>query len=223
MSEASGPSINARASHETVEQLVRARLAIVLGGRRGVAESAAPIALFTLCWITTHSLRFSLTASIAVAVVLLLLRLVQRSSVQFVVNALFGIGIATVFAARSGEARDVFLPGILLNGGYAAAMIFSIVIGWPVVGFMIGSLVGDPTEWHEDKPLVRLCSQLTWVLAIPCLIRVAVQYPLWATDHVALLGTAKLALGWPLQLASFAAMAWLLGRNRTPADPETVL
>ncbi|GAA3534387.1 DUF3159 domain-containing protein [Aeromicrobium panaciterrae] len=211
------------ASAGTVEQLVRARLAIVLGGRRGVAESAAPIALFTLCWITTHDLKVSLGASIVAAVALLLVRVVQRSSVQFVVNALFGIGIAAVFAARSGEARDVFLPGILLNGGYAAAMIFSIVIGWPVVGFMIGSLVGDPTEWHRDKPLVKLCSQLTWVLALPCLIRVAVQYPLYVTDHVALLGTAKLALGWPLQLASFAAMAWLLGRNRTPADPETVL
>ena len=142
---------------------------------------------------------------------------------QFVVNALFGIGIATVFAARSGDARDVILTGILINGGYAAALIFSIVVGWPVVGFMIGSLVGEPTEWHDDKPLVKLCSQLTWVLAIPCLVRVAVQYPLYVTDHVALLGTAKLALGWPLQLASFAAMAWLLARNRTPADPETVL
>lgn len=223
MSDAREPSTSAKASYETVEELVRARLAIVLGGRRGVLESAAPIALFTLCWITTHSLKFSLSASIGVAVALLLLRVVQRSSVQFVVNALFGIGIATVFAARSGEARDVFLPGILINGGYAAAMIFSIVIGWPLVGFMIGSLVGEPTEWHGDKPLVKLCAQLTWVLAIPCLIRVAVQYPLWATDHVALLGTAKLALGWPLQLASFAAMAWLLARNRTPADPDSVL
>lgn len=208
-------------AHETVEQLVRARLATVLGGRRGVAESAAPIALFTLCWITTHSLRFSLTASVAVAVALLLVRVVQRSSVQFVVNALFGIGIASLFAARSGEARDVFLPGILINSGYAVAFIASILIGWPIVGFMIGSLVGDPTGWHEDKPLVKLCSQLTWILALPCVLRVAVQYPLYATDHVALLGTAKLALGWPLQLAAFAAMAWLLGRNRTPADPET--
>ena len=210
-------------THDTVEELVRARLAIVLGGRRGVAESAAPIALFTLCWITTHSLKFSLGASVAVAVTLLLIRIVQRSSVQFVFNALVGIGIATLFASRSGEARDVFLPGILLNSGYAIGMIFSILIGWPVVGFMIGSLVGDPTEWHQDRPLVKLCTQLTWVLALPCVIRVAVQYPLWATDHVALLGTAKLALGWPLQLASFAVMAWLLGRDRTPADPETVL
>ncbi len=209
--------------HDTVEQLVRARLATALGGRRGVVESAAPIALFTVCWITTHSLKFSLSASIGVAVVLLVVRVAQRSSVQFVLNALFGIGIATIFAARSGEARDVFLPGILINAGYAIGFILSILVGWPVIGFMIGSLVGDPTGWHDDRPLVKLCSQLTWILALPCIVRVAVQYPLWATDHVALLGTAKLALGWPLQIAAFATMAWLLGRNRTPADPETVL
>lgn len=209
------------ASQQTVEELVRARLATALGGRRGVAESAAPIALFTLCWITTNDLKVSLAASAAVAVVLLLVRIVQRSTVQFVLNAAFGIAIASVFAARSGEARDVFLPGILVNGAYAVGLIASILIGWPVIGFLIGSLVGDPTGWHEDRPLVKLCSQLTWVLALPCLLRVAVQYPLWATDHVALLGTSKLALGWPLQIASFAVMAWLLGRNRTPADDDT--
>ena len=65
---------------------------------------------------------------------------------------------------------------------------------------------------------MKLCSQLTWMMAAPCILRVVVQYPLWATDHVALLGTAKIALGWPLQIASFAAMAWLLGRNHTPIE-----
>lgn len=207
-------------SHDTVEQLVRARMAAALGGRRGVVESAVPIALFTLSWITTRNLHLALGVSVAVAVALLFVRLVQRSSVQFVLNALIGIGIATIFASRSGHARDVFLPGILLNAGYAVTFIVSIVIGWPIVGFMIGSMTGDPTEWHRDRPLVRLCSRLTWILALPCLLRVAVQYPLWATDHVGLLGTAKLALGWPLQIATFAAMAWLLGRNHTPVDPD---
>jgi hypothetical protein len=206
--------------HDTVEQLVRARLATALGGRRGVAEGAVPIALFTLSWITTHDLHVSLAISIGAAAVLLLIRVVQRSTVQFVLNAAIGIGIAAIFAARSGEARDVFLPGILLNAGYAVAFILSIVVGWPIVGFMIGSITGDPTEWHADRPLVKLCSQLTWILALPCVVRVAIQYPLWVTDHVAWLGTTKLALGWPLQLATFAAMAWLLGRNRTPTEPD---
>lgn len=207
-------------AHDTVEQLVRAQLAKALGGRRGVVESAVPTVLFTVSWIASHDLRLSLIVSVSAAVALLLVRIVQRSSVQFVLNALFGIGIAALFASRSGEARDVFLPGILYNSAYGVVFILSILIGWPLVGFMIGSITGDLTGWHDDRGLVRLCSQLTWLMAIPCVLRVAVQYPLYATDHVALLGTSKLALGWPLQLASFAAMAWLLSRNRTPVAPD---
>ena len=53
------------------------------------------------------------------------LRLVQRSTVQFVVNALVGIGIGWLFvtlSARSGGSEDdqalaYFLPGILYNSG----------------------------------------------------------------------------------------------------------
>jgi len=207
-------------AYETVEQLVRGQLAKALGGRRGIVESAVPTALFTLSWIISHELKLSLIISVVATVLLLVVRLAQRSTVQFVLNSLFGIGIAAVFASRSGEARDVFLPGIIYNGAYAAVFILSILVGWPLLGFMIGSVTGDPTAWHADRGLVRLCSQLTWVMAAPCVLRVVVQYPLWLTDHVALLGTAKIALGWPLQLASFAAMAWLLGRNHTPLEPN---
>ncbi len=203
---------------ETVEQLVRQQLSKALGGGRGVLESAVPTIAFTISWITTSDLRLSLLVSVAITLVLLLVRLVQRSTPQFVLTALVGIGIAALFAARSGEARDVFLPGILYNGGYAVVLVVSILIGWPIVGFIIGSITGEPTEWHDDKGIVRLCSTLTWLLAVPCILRVAVQYPLWAGDHVALLGTSKVVLGWPLQVASFAAMAWVLTRNRTPID-----
>jgi hypothetical protein len=202
----------------TVEHLVRSKLAEALGGRRGIVESAVPTLAFTVLYISTHDLRLALTISIAITVGLLILRLIQRSSVQFVVNALIGIGIAAVFAARSGEARDVFLPGILYNAGYAALFVGSIVVGWPIVGFMIGSLTGEPTEWHRDRALVKLCSRLTWLFAAPCIIRVLVQYPLYVGDHIALLGTAKIFLGWPLQIAAFTAMAWLLSRNRTPIE-----
>jgi len=205
-------------SHDTVEQLVRSQLSKALGGRRGVVESAIPTIVFTVSWIVSHDLRNSLILSIGAAVVLLAARLIQRSSPQFVVNALFGIGIAAVFASRSGEAKDVFLPGILYNGGYSIVLVVSILVGWPVVGFLVGSVTGDPTAWHADKAMVRLCSRLTWLLALPCIVRVIVQYPLWVGDHVALLGTSKIVFGWPLQLAALAAMAYVLGRNKTPLD-----
>ncbi|EFQ84179.1 hypothetical protein HMPREF0063_10895 [Aeromicrobium marinum DSM 15272] len=205
-------------SHETVEELVRAQLSAALGGRRGIVESAAPTIAFTVAWIISSDLRLSLTISIGLAVALLVLRLVQRSTVQFVVNALFVIAIAAVFAARSGEARDVFLPGILYNGAYAVVLVFSILVGWPVVGFLIGSLTGDATSWHRQPALVKLCQRLTWLLALPCILRVLVQYPLYAADQVALLGTSKVVLGWPLQVAALLAMAWLLRRDSIPLE-----
>lgn len=206
--------------HDTVEQLVRSQLAKALGGRRGVVESAVPTIVFTVSWIIGHDLRASLIISVGAAVMLLAFRLIQRSTPQFVLNALFGIGIAAVFASRSGEAKDVFLPGILYNGGYSVVLVFSILVGWPIVGFLVGSVTGDPTAWHADKAMVMLCSRLTWLLALPCVVRVLVQYPLWAGDHVALLGTSKIVLGWPLQLAALAGMAYILGRNKTPLTAE---
>lgn len=206
------------ASHATVEALIRAKLAEAFGGVRGVIESAVPTIAFTITYVATKDLRLSLTISIALTVVLLLIRLAQRSNPQFVINALVGIGIAALFAARSGDARDVFLPGILYNAGYAIVFTASILIRWPLVGFMIGGLVGNLTEWQRDEPMRRLCSQLTWLFVIPCVLRVVVQYPLWAADQVALLGTMKVVMGWPLQIASLVAMGWLLSRNRNPID-----
>jgi len=218
------------ADFSTVEQIVRTQLAKALGGRRGVLEGAIPTVLFTVLFLVTHDLRTSLVASVAVAVLAVAVRVIQRSTVQFALNALFGIAIAAVFAARAANnggtpedaARAFFTPGLIYNGGYAVVLILTIVIGWPLVGFLVGSVAGDPTAWHRDRPLVRLCSQLTWVLAAPCILRVAVQFPLWLDHRVGLLGTAKVVMGWPLQVAAFAAMAWLLGRNRTPADAGTV-
>lgn len=221
------------ATTETVEELVRRQLTSALGGRRGILEAAVPTIVFTALWLTTRELQLALIISVAAALVLLAVRLVQRSNVQFVLNALFGIGIGWVFvtiAARRGGSEDdqalaYFLPGLLYNGGYFVLMAFTCLIGWPLVGFLVGSVTGDPTEWHSDKQIVRLCTRLTWLLAVPCLLRVAVQGPIWLAGHsgtmdadaaVAALGVLKIGLGWPLQLATLAAMLWLLGRNKTP-------
>jgi hypothetical protein len=208
-----------KAAHATVEEAVRAQLGKALGGARGVVEAAIPTIGFTVSWIVTNELKLSLAIGAGLALVLLAARLVQRSTVQFVLNSIFGIAIAAYFALRSGKAADAFLPGIVYNAGYAAAMLLSIALRWPLVGFIIGSVTGDPTAWHRDRDIVRLCSRLTWLLLIPCLVRVAVQYPLYLAGHVGWLGASKVLLGWPLQVAALAMMVWLLARGRTPLEP----
>jgi Protein of unknown function (DUF3159) len=226
---------HAPATVDTVEAVVRTQISRALGGRRGMVEAAVPTIIFTVVWLTTKQLPYALTSSIAIAVLLLVARLVQRSTVQFCLNALFGIGIGWVFvtiSARQGGSADdqalaYFLPGIIYNAGYTVVLAFTCLIGWPLVGFMVGSVTGDPTAWHKDRQVVRLCSLLTWLLAVPCLLRVVVQAPIWVAGHsatmepdraVALLGVLKIAMGWPLQLAALAAMAWVLARNKTPVE-----
>jgi hypothetical protein len=200
----------------TVEELVRHRLSVALGGRRGMVEGAVPTLGFTVTYLIGHNLRLGLIVGIGLAVALLAVRLVQRQSVQFVVNSLVGIAIAAVFASRTGHAKDVFLPGILWNTAYAVVMVLSVLVRWPLVGLMLASVTGDITAWRQDPAIVRLCTKLTLILALPCVVRVAVQYPLYVADRVGWLGVTKIALGWPLQVAALAAMAWLLARGRTP-------
>ena len=228
----------APATTETVEQVVRAQLSRALGGKRGMVEAAVPTIAFTVVFVSTKRLELAVVISVATALVLLAARLVQRSTVQFVLNSLVGIGIGAFFAWRSarggGDANEqalaYFLPGLIYNGVYAALMLLSTLVRWPVVGFMVGSVAGDPTEWHQDRQVVRLCRNLTWMLALPCVVRVAVQLPIYlagkaaddAGPMVAALGVSKIAMGWPLQIAALAGMAWLLSRNATPLEPTPV-
>lgn len=234
MSDAEVPKDTAPAP-ATVEAVVRAQLAKALGGRRGMFEAAVPTILFTVTWLTLHELRLALMVSVGAALCLIVVRLVQRSTVQFAVNALVGIGIGWFFVQRAAaaggsleeQALAYFLPGILYNAGYAVVLALTCLVGWPLVGFMVGSITGDPTAWHEDRQVVRICTRLTWLLVLPCVVRVAAQGPVWLAGNsgamdpdtaVAVLGVLKIVMGWPLQLAALGSMVWLLARDRTPVQ-----
>ena len=224
-------------STQTVEAVVRQQLAQALGGKRGMVEAAVPTVLFTVIFLTTRDLRTALIVSLGSALVALAVRVVQRSSVQFAVNALVGIGIGALFAMRAakggGSADDqalaYFLPGLIYNAAYSVLLGFSNIVRWPLVGFMVGSVTGDATGWRQDRQVVKLCTLLTWVLVAPCVLRVLVQGPVYfaATQDlmssgvaIGILGASKLVMGWPLQLAALGGMVWLLSRNATPLEEQ---
>nr|WP_253945050.1 DUF3159 domain-containing protein [Nocardioides sp. zg-DK7169] len=217
--------------------MVRSQMAAALGGRRGMVEAGIPGMLFTILWLTTKELQLALVVSLAAVGAAIVARLVQRSTLQYALNALFAIGIGWVFvriAASSGgsesdQALAFFLPGILVSLGYTIVMAGSCLAGWPFIGFMLGSVTGDPTAWHQDKQIVRLCSRLTWVFLAPGGIGVLLQGPVWLLGWadvidvdlaVLLLGVLRLGLGWPLRIASWSLMIWLLARNATPIGDD---
>ncbi|PRY62596.1 uncharacterized protein DUF3159 [Knoellia remsis] len=208
------------ATAETVEELIRHRLSTALGGWRGSIETALPTVAFIALWTWREDLRLAVYAALAVAVILALVRIAQRSSLQHVLAAVFATAIAAFFAMRSGRAEDAFLPGMLLSGAYLVGTVVSILVRWPVVGFLVGAgdprASEDPFAWRRDRGMVAVCSRLTWVLVALYVVRLAIQVPLYLAGQVQALGVAKIVLGWPLWVAAISVMGWLLVRGRTP-------
>ena len=209
----------------TVEQVIRRRISDALGGWYGSLETALPTVAFVVTWLLTDDVRTAVIASAVLLVVLALVRLlVVRGSLRFLASALVATAVAAFFALRSGQAEDAFLPGILVSAAYAVGTVLSILARWPLLGFVVA--VGDPdfaerpTAWRRDAGLVRVCSRLTWVLVALFVLRVAVMLPLYLTGQVALLGAAKIALGWPAYLLAVVVMGAMLAAGRTPQTAD---
>ena len=92
-------------------------------------------------------------------------------------------------------------------------MALTCLVGWPLVGFMVGSVTGDPTAWHRDPQVVRLCTQPDLAAGAPCLLRRAragadlargPRRPIDADTDGRRARRRKVAMGWPLQIAALA-------------------
>ncbi|MBE3073496.1 MAG: DUF3159 domain-containing protein, partial [Actinobacteria bacterium] len=196
------------------------RLSSALGGARGSFETALPTVAFVVAWAWRHDVKIAVSASAAAVLILLAVRLATRQTPRYVLTAVLATAMAAFFALRSGKAEAAFLPGILTSAGWGVASLFSVLVRWPVVGFMVAAgdpqLAQDPTGWRRDRGLVAVCQRLTMVLVVLYAVRVVVMFPLYLAGQVALLGVAKIALGWPAYLCALAVMGTMLVRGKTP-------
>jgi len=212
------PPIDATA--HTVESLIRERLSSALGGARGSFEAALPTVAFVAAWPSRHDVKIAVIASAVIVLVLLVVRLVARQTPRYVLSAIVATAIAAFFALRSGRPEAAFLPGILTSAAWGAGALLSVLVRWPLVGFIVAAgdpkMAQDPTAWRRDRGLVTVCQRLTMVLVALYAVRVVVMYPLYLAGQVALLGVAKIALGWPAYLCAVAVMGMLLMRGKTP-------
>lgn len=194
-----------------------------IGGVRGLVESTAPGLVFVVVYVVTRELTPSLVASLGVAVLFVVVRLLQRTPVTQAFSGVVGIAVGVAWAWWTGRAQDFFAGGLLANAAYLLAMVGSIAARWPAVGVVVALLRGEDMAWRSDPARAgerRRFVWATWVMAAVFALRLAVQVPLYLAgeDAVAALGTAKLAMGLPL----FAVGLWitwlLVGSRAARAD-----
>jgi hypothetical protein len=183
-----------------------------LGGWRGMIEAAVPIAFFVavnMLW----DLQPALLVSIGVALAIATVRILQRRPIRYVVNGLFGIGLGAVLAWRSGEARDFYLPGILVSYFYVVLMIGSVLIRHPLVGWLWAVMfAAGRSQWRQDPVLLRTLTWLTLAWAVVWMTKVTVQLVLYLADLEHALGVARIVLGTPVFALMLAITIWTVGR-----------
>ncbi|MGI5153232.1 DUF3159 domain-containing protein [Plantactinospora sp. CA-294935] len=196
------------------------QMAEQLGGWRGMVESSVPVVVFVAVNIITE-LRPAVIASVAVAVLIAVVRLFQRRPVRHAVNGLVGIGIGAMIAWRTGDERDFYLPGILYGIVYGLVLLGSAVIRQPLVGWIWSIIAaGGRSEWRQDPRLVRTFTRLTVLWGVVWLAKVGVQAGLYLADMDTALGIARLLLGYPPYALLLVITIWAVRRvNRVPAVP----
>jgi hypothetical protein len=197
-----------------------------LGGKRGLFDSGLPAVVFVFVnsFVTALSdrstgLRAALVAAVLSGLAVVVLRVLRKEPLQQAVSGFLGLGLAVFFAARSGEARGFFLPGIWINVAYGTVFLLSALIGRPLVGAIYAAVDGTVQRWREDAGLRRVFAyaSIGWALVFGS--RAAVQGTLYVMDRPGLLAAARLLMGWPLTIAAVALTVAGVKRARARLTP----
>lgn len=188
----------------------------VIGGWRGVAESVLPLLAFIVTYTTTQNLVLALGISVGAAAVFTLIRLLTKSPPVAALSGLVAAVIAAGLPLFTGRAEDQFVIGFITNIAYGSAFLVSALVRWPLIGVVVGFLLGEGLAWRSDARKRRAFFWLSVLWAGLFLARLGVQLPFYFSGDVATLGTIKIIMGIPL-FAVALAITWIVSRRLYPS------
>ncbi|TCO51558.1 uncharacterized protein DUF3159 [Kribbella antiqua] len=189
-----------------------------LGGWGALLDIGLPWIAFLIVYAASdHNLRLALIVAIACGAAVAVLRLLRKQPLRNVAGGFVGVLISAWVANRTGDAKDVYLPGFFTNLGYFVLYFLTVLIRWPLFGVLYGVITQTGTAWRKDPAMLRGFTRATLVFAGLFAFRLLVQVPLYFADMLNALGIAKIGMGLPLYaLALWLAYAVL--RGSLPAE-----
>jgi hypothetical protein len=177
-----------------------------LGGWGALLDIGLPWIAFLIVYAgSDHDLKLALIVAVGSAAAVALLRLLRKQPLRNIAGGFIGVLIAAFVANKSGRAEDVYLPGLLLNVGYGALYLLTVVFRWPLFGVLYGVITQTGTAWRKDPAMLRGFTRATLVFVGLFAIRLVVQVPLYLTGSLNALGIAKVGMGLPV----YALALWL--------------
>ena len=183
-----------------------------MGGALGIVETILPGLLFVAVFTFTLNPWLAIWISVAISVAFTLYRLIRKQAATQALVGLLGVVISAVLALMSNKPEDNFVVGMVTNGVYGTVFLISILVGWPIIGVVIGLVRSEGTSWRKNRHHKRVYMGVTALWVGMFTLRLAIEFPLYLAGNVAGLATAKLALGLPLYVPVLA-LTWLIVRS----------
>jgi hypothetical protein len=203
-----------------------------LGGVRGLVETSIPVMVFVLLNVVLdldviglekrQALYIAIAGSVGSALGIAGYRVYRRQTIRHAVNGLFGIVLGAYLAWRSGDAKDFYLPGILLTFGQAALLLVSVAFRRPAIGYVWAVMANKGKhDWLRKPRMLFMFQWLTVAWAVSLIVRAGVQWVLYLADMDKLLGLARIFLSWPIYAGMLALTVWVVRRTLHRERVET--
>jgi intracellular septation protein A len=182
----------------------KAKVLSAIGGTRGLIDSGLPSIIFLITFNIWHNISRAAVAAVALSLIFAIVRLFKRETLQHAISGVVGVLFCALLARHTGKAADFYLPGLIINVIYACVYAVGNIAGWPIIGLLLGPILGENLAWRTNPARKAAYRRAGWLWVALFGSRLIVQYPLYKTNHLNWLGSARLVMGYPL----FFAVAW---------------
>jgi len=194
----------------------------LIGRGRGARDLLSPHVLYVVVYALSTSLTLALCVTAGLAAGLALYRLARRQPAWQAITGVATVGLSVLAAVLTGRPEGFFLPAVLRGAGLGLGLLLSVVIRWPLVGVIVGPLLGHRFAWRRDRRQLRAYGLCTAVWGGRDVVESLVRVPLYLSGNLAGLAIVQI-LGWPLFAATLYAWWVILHRAQvfvTRATPS---
>ncbi|MFD0266031.1 DUF3159 domain-containing protein [Streptomyces sp. NPDC127106] len=199
--------------------VTQAALFDAFGGIRGTVETMLPGLLFVMIYTINKDVKMSAIAAGAVAVLLVIVRLLRKDTVKHAFSGVFGVGVGVAFALFTGTAKGFYLPGMIYGAGLGVAFTVSALVGFPLLGVMLGPVFKENMSWRTRNPGRKKAytkASLAW--GIIFLAKYAILFPLYWWGDATQLGWLLIALKLPPMVLAVYFTWVFLAKAPPPID-----
>ncbi|MEO0024571.1 MAG: hypothetical protein RL196_1012 [Actinomycetota bacterium] len=186
--------------------LSRGSIVKSMGGWLGIAESILPTLVFVFTYQLSGNIWLSIAISGSLSLAALVRQLIVRSALAQAVVGALSIALTIWLTLKDNNASDFFLQGLITNSIYLAVGLISILMRWPIIGIIVGFLIGEGFTWRKRRAHFNRFVAATAIWCGLYILRLGIEVPLYLSQNLSALGAAKLILGIPF----YAITLWLI-------------